>query len=281
MSRPRAERPPGRGESLVERHVAHDGHQGVVRHEPPIVERHEIVPRDPGDRRRCSRVGPPVRMAAEDQAIEDRIGQVVRIVVADLQGRQHLPALQRDLRRREGRVLHDVGGHAQGQIRLVPDHGAVHVRELVARPDADQASGRVDQIRNLHGGPCRGALGEERGHEARHTGTVRGLLQRARAHDHPVADRRLLVLRHDEHPQAVVQGPKFVRREGDAPGAERCRRCLTRPLARVEPAARARDSEREPGARHAPPEPAAHRAGSSGGGPGGSTVSSMRRSLVK
>ena len=100
-ARPGAERLLGGGKRLVGGQIADDREQRVVRHEPRLVERDEVVARDPRDRLRRAFVRPAVRMEAEDEPIEDRVGDVVGIVVADLQRRQRLPALQLDLRRRK------------------------------------------------------------------------------------------------------------------------------------------------------------------------------------
>ena len=78
------------------------------------------------DRLRRAFVGPAVRVESEHQPIEHETGEVVRIVVAHLQRRQHLPALSVDLLGRERGILREIGGDAQEQLGLVLDDRAAH-----------------------------------------------------------------------------------------------------------------------------------------------------------
>ena len=85
-------------------------------------------------------------MEAEDEPVEHEIRDVVRIVVADLQRRERLPALAIDLLRRKRRTLHHLGREAEHQIDLIFDDGAADERQFIAGADADDAAGRLHEV---------------------------------------------------------------------------------------------------------------------------------------
>ncbi len=146
--RPTAKRPFGRGKRLGRRQVADDRQQRVVRREPLPVKCGEVVAGDPLDRLDRALARTTVRMPAKDEPIEHDAGDVVRIVVRDLQRRERLPLLQRDLGRRERRVLHHVGDEAQRLVGSILDDGALDPAELVAGGHAKETAGRIDERRD-------------------------------------------------------------------------------------------------------------------------------------
>ena len=69
-------------------------------------------------------VGPAVRMEAVDEPVEHHPGDVVRIVVADLEARQNLLTLPLELLGRELRVPRQIGHHVEPEREAVLHHDA-------------------------------------------------------------------------------------------------------------------------------------------------------------
>ena len=117
---PLAERPFGAGKRLFVADVPDDGENRVVGAEPGLVERDEIVPGDARDRIRSARVRAAVGMESVDQPVEHHPGDVVRVLVADLEPRQDLLTLSLELLRRELRVSRQVRHHVEPEARSCP-----------------------------------------------------------------------------------------------------------------------------------------------------------------
>ena len=212
---PLAERALGAGERLLGRDVADDREDGVVGAEPGLVERDEIVARDARDRLRRARVRPAVRMEAVDEPVEHHAGEVVRIVVADLQPRQDLLALPLDLLRRERglRARSDTRSSPKARLSFITT-ALMKVRSLPAPVPSAPPIESIG-VGDLLGVLRRRALIEQRRDERRDARLVRRVLRAAGADDQPQADRRLLVVRDRDDLQAVGQRPDLVGRKLD------------------------------------------------------------------
>ena len=228
--RPLAERTLGARKRLLVRDVADDGEDGVVGAEPGLVEGDEVVARDARNRLWRARVRTAVGMEPVDQAIEHHPGEVVRVVVTDLQARQDLLPLPFDLLGRERRVAREVRHHVEAERDAVLHHHRVDEREIAAGAGADQTADRIDRGRDLLGIPRRRALVEERRDERRDTRLVGRVLRAAGTDDQPQADRRLLVVRHRDDLQAVGERPHLIRRKLHVAGRQRPWRRLRRPI---------------------------------------------------
>ncbi len=177
-------------------------------------------------------VRPPVGMEPVDEPIEDDAGDVIGILVADLQAGEHLLPLALDLLRRERRVAREVRRPDRApSVEAVLHHHGVDERQIAARAGADRAADRVDRGRRSVSASCvRRALIEQRRGERRDARLVRRILRAAGADDQPQADRRLLVVRDGDDLQAVGERPHLVGRELDVPRRQRPRRTLGRPV---------------------------------------------------
>ncbi len=232
---PLAKGPLGAGKRFLVRHVADDGENRVVGAEPRLVERDEIVAGDAADRLRRPGVGPAVRMKAVNQAVEHHPGDVVRILVADLEPRKNLLPLPLELLGRERRVSRQIGHHVEPECEAVLHHDGVDERQIAARPGADQPANRIDRRGNLLGVFRRRALIEQRGDERRHAGLVGGVLRAAGANDQPEAHGRLLVMRDGNHLEPVGERPYLVRRKLHVTRRERPWRPLLWPIRDLRP----------------------------------------------
>ena len=102
-------------------------------------------------------------MEAVDQPVEDDIGNVRGIVVADLQrqARQDLVALPLDLVRRERRAPRHVGEQIEGEVEAVLHHEDVDEPEVAGRARVQGAADAVDGTGYLLGRARRRPLVEE------------------------------------------------------------------------------------------------------------------------
>ncbi len=248
--RPVAERPFSRRERRLGVDVADDREQGVVGRVVRGVEVDEIVARDPPHRLRGAVRRLPVGVRRVDQPREDDPRQVLRVVVADLEPRQHLLALALDLGRRERRVSGGVGDHVQPELEAVGHDEDVDEGQVRARAGAENAADRVDGVRDFGGAPARRALVEERARECRDPRLAGRVVRRSGSDEQPQVDRGLLVVHHHHHPQTVVEGPDLVGRERRLVPRQRGRRALPRPVHRLLGQRRRRDrrqaEEQEP-----------------------------------
>src|SRR4029453_11621763 len=96
---PFAERLRHAGERFLVRDVADDGEDGVVWHEVATVEREQVVTGDAGERVWRAALRPRIRVETVDQPSEDGVGDVLRVLQADLQARKDLLPLTLDLGR--------------------------------------------------------------------------------------------------------------------------------------------------------------------------------------
>ena len=187
--------------------------------------------------------GHAVRMEAVDQPIEHDAGEVVRVVVADLQARQRSAAAAA-----RSPPARTPGAATRSDTRSRPTSKLSFItttltnEQVGARAGAERAADRVDRVGDLLGVLRRRALIEQRGRERRDARLVCRILRAAGADEQPQADRRLLVMRHRDHLQAVRQRPDLVRRKLDLARRQRPRRPLGRPVRAPAPDAGRRQS---------------------------------------
>ena len=172
-------------------------------------------------------------MEAVDQAVDDLTGDVIRIFRRDFQGRHRLLALPFHFLRRERGTPDDVGQELESKRQPVFHDDRVGVRQIRARAGAENAPLEVDRVGNLLRGARARPLIEELRGQHRETELALRVHRRAGTHDHPHADRRLLVVADDDHLQAVRQRVDLVGREVDRARGERPRRPFARPRARL------------------------------------------------
>ena len=231
------------GERFLGGDVADDREHRVVRQVVGAMERHQVAARDGADRPRRAALRHAVGMETVDEPVEHDVGDVRRIVVADLQARQHLVALPLDLGRREGRTARHVGQQVEREVEAVLHHQDVDKPEVAGRAHAQRAADVVDAAGDLLGRarrrPLLEELPDERG-DARLAGRIgRG----AGPQDHPHVDCRLLVMADVDDLQPVRQGADLVVGEVDVALEQRRRRILARP---VEPLPGRGGSDRQP-----------------------------------
>ena len=227
---PVAERALHPGERLVRRHVADHRHHRIVRQIVGAVERHQVIARDGPDRGRRSALRHAVRVEPVDQPVEDDAGDVGWIVVADLKSRQNQVALPLDLGGREGRPARHVGEQVECEVEAVLHHDGVDEPEVACGSHGQRAADVVDGAGDLLGGARDGSLVEELPDERGDPRLAGRVGHRPGAQDHPHVDRRLLVMAHVDHLEAVVERPDLVVRKDDVARQERRRRILARPV---------------------------------------------------
>ena len=128
---PRARSTPANASSAVT--SPDNGQHGIVGQIVRAMKRHQVAARDGADRPRRTALGHAVRVESVDQTVEDDVGNVGGIVVADLQARQHLVALPLDLGRREGRAPRHVGQQIEGEVEAVLHDEDVDETEVAGR----------------------------------------------------------------------------------------------------------------------------------------------------
>ena len=141
---PVAERALHPGESLFGRDVSDDGKHGIVRQVVRAMERDQVAARDGTDRPRRAALRQAVGMEAVHEPVEDHVGDVGRIVVADPQAGQDLVALPLDLRLRKGRPSRHVGEQVEREVEAVLHHEDVDEPEVARRAHAQRAADAVD-----------------------------------------------------------------------------------------------------------------------------------------
>ena len=218
------------GERFLRGDVPHNGQHGVVGQIVRAVECHQVAAGYGADGPRRAALGHAVGMEAVDQPVEDDVGDVRRIVVADPQTRQHLVALPFYLVRREGRAPRHVGEQIEGEVEAVLHHEDVDEAEIAGRAHAQRAADAVDAAGYLLGGARRRPLIEELTDERGDAGLAGRIGRGAGAQDHPHVDRGLLVMTDVDDAEPVVQGPDLVVREIDVAPQKRRRRLLARPV---------------------------------------------------
>ena len=229
--RPVAEHFSDRVERLLSRHVADNREDRVVRREILLMKRQQIVPRDPGHRRRRAAVGHPVPVEAVHEPVEYGISEVLGIVETDAKEGQLLLALPIDLLGGERRMFDHVGQHSEPGLEAVFHHDHVHVAEIARRTGAHRAADRIDGVVHLEGGLARSSLVEQRRHQVREAKLPFRVRRAAGADDHAHADGRLFVVEHRHHLQSVRQRLNLVGRELDVPRRQGTRRPFGWPVA--------------------------------------------------
>jgi hypothetical protein len=194
------------------------------------VERHDVLAREAGDRRRRPRRRQAVRIGAVDQPIEHRVGEKPGILQADLQVREHLLPLPFDVVRRERGAPRHVRQQAQPVVEAVLHHDHVDEAEIRTRARAGRRAHEVDLVGERRGVHRRGALVEQRGRQVREAELVGRLRRTAGAHEQPQAHHGLLVVQHGHDLKAVGQRAHVIGREVHVVRLERPRRALARPL---------------------------------------------------
>ena len=154
---PRGERPLGARERLVGGHVADNGEDRVVRAEPSFVEREQIVPRQRRDRLWRAALRPAVRVESIHEAIENDVGEKLRIVVADAHARERLLALALELLRRERGMLREIRHEIEAEAQAVFHDDRVDRRHAGTRARPERPANRIDGAGDLlcgsRGGP--------------------------------------------------------------------------------------------------------------------------------
>ena len=182
------------------------------------------------DRRWCPGLRLAVRMKSIDQPVEHHVGQVLRIVVTDLQPGQDLLTLALDFLARKGRMLREIRDQVEADVQAVLHHHGLNEAEVGAGAGAERTADGINRVGDLLGRPGRRALIEQRRRQRRHAGTILGVLRRTGAHDQAEADRRLLVMRNRDHFEPVGKSTDGVGRKLDVVRLERTRRSFRRPV---------------------------------------------------
>ena len=184
-----------------------------------------------GDRGRCAAVGTPVRMRAVDEPVEHGAGEIVRVVVADLEARQHLLALPLDLLGRECRMPRDVRNEIQAERRGCPSSRSPSTNEKsLPEPGAERRrQSSPSRMAICLGVLRRRALIEECRRERSHARPALRLLRGAGPDDQSQAHGRLLVVRDGDDLEPVRERSHAVRRKVHIVRGERPRRTLRGP----------------------------------------------------
>ena len=169
-------------------------------------------------------------MESVDEPVEHHVGEIVGVVVADLESGQDLLPLAVDFFLRERGVLRDVGDEVQADVEAVLHHDAVDEAQIDARAGTERAADRIDRRRNLLRVLARRALIEEGRRERRDAGPVLRILRAPRPQDQAKADRRLFMMRDRNHLEPVRERLERVRRKLDGVRRERPRGTLGRPV---------------------------------------------------
>ncbi len=197
----------------------------------------EIVARQRRDRLRRAAVGHPVRVKAVDQTIEDGVGDVFRILGADLQARQHLLALPLDFSGRERRKSCHVGQHLHAAVEAVLHHDHVEERQIGGRARPHRAPDEIDGVGEFLRRTRRAVTGrfhpliKQGCREPRRAELFLRIRRRTRSDEQTHAHDRLLVVKHDHHLETVGQRLQFVGRKLDIARRQRARRTLRGPVA--------------------------------------------------
>src|SRR5258707_524863 len=128
------------------------------------------------------------------QPVEDDAGEVVRIVVADLQPGENLLALAVDLFRCKCRVPCEIGNEIEREAEAVLHDSRVDEGDVAACPRANRAANRIDRGGDLLGAPGCGALIEKGRRHIRHPGLARWILRAAGPDEQSEADGWLLMM---------------------------------------------------------------------------------------
>ena len=227
--RPRAEHALHLRERRVGRHVADNRHERVVGHEPGLVELHEVLTRERGQRRGGAARRHAVGMEAEHQPVDHLRRHRVGVIRRHLERRHRLRGLPLDLLWREGRPQHHVGHQVERGAQAIAHAHGVDEAQVGASARGEQPAHEVDLFGDLPGRARGRALIEQGGGEHRQALFALGILRCAGAHQHARAHHRLFVLAHEHHLQAVGQRADLVGRELHRLGRQRPRRSFRGP----------------------------------------------------
>ncbi len=230
---PRAKRTLGAREGFVRRDVADDREDRVVGAEPFLVERQQILAADRGNRARRAGLRLAVRMEPVHEPIEDHVGQVLWIVVADPQARKQLLALPLDFLFRKRRMLRQLRHQVESNVQAVLHDDGLNEAQVGARARSQRPADGINRVGDLLRRPARGPLIQQRGREGRDAGPILGILSGAGAHEQAQAHRRLLVMRDRDHLETVRERTNRIRRELDVVRLERMRRSFRGPVLRL------------------------------------------------
>ena len=211
-------------------HVADDRQDGVVRREVAAVKGEQVVARQRSERLRRAVGRHAVRMESVHQPIEDRVGDVLGILEADLETRQHLLPLSFDFSGGERRLARQLGQHAHAFLETVLHHDHVAEREVGRGAGAHGAADEIDLVVHLFGGLRLRSLIEQRGDKVREPELALWIGRRPGANQEPHRHGGLLVMQDRDDLQAVRHRLQLVRRKFDVTRRQRPRRLLGGPL---------------------------------------------------
>ena len=149
-----------------------------------------------------------------DQPPEHHTRQVRRVLVTDLQPREHLLPLPLNLDRRERRVARDVRDEVDAEIETVRHDQDVDEAQVRPRAHTEEAADSVDALGDLGGVATRRALVEQLPRQRRNAVLAGGVRGRTGADHQPQVDRRLLVMRHHHDLEPIAQRTDLIGREG-------------------------------------------------------------------
>ena len=189
-----------------------------------LVERHQIVPRQPGERLGGAAGWPAVGVVAEDQTRGGGGGDVGGVLLIDLEAVHGLPAPALELVLRKGRMEDDVREQVEPEVELVRGDPQVDVARLGAGVGVEVAAHEVDGLGDLLRRAGGRALGEQPGRGVGEPGLALRLVGLAGVEQHAQRDERLLMLLDDHQLQAVGQRLLLEGGEADLLGRSRRRR---------------------------------------------------------